>query len=271
LPKRTVTRRFPRPSGQHQAVTDNLARLATRSRISASPRLTGSAGTYLTVACLAVARAPLRVSGQGVLEEDQRRCRPVGSPSSAGARLAVGVRAAHTRACLGALLRERRTAPSRTQRVRRASTGHPRSLCPQSPAGHIAVAALGGEDKNVGSRGSFLVCLLLFARRERTTVLRLPGGVTREHHRKPRALRDAPGQCPVSLRNMTSSVGKYELGTVALPPNESARTRRDDACRRPSHTTCQVAVVANPALASLARLATSYHMLIRRARGTTYA
>lgn len=92
--------------------------------------------------------------------------------------------------------------------------------------------------------------------------------MTLEHGSKALALDDDARfrLCPVSLRNDTSSVGKCEFGTVALPPNESARERRDGV---PNNIARYVPGCHHSQPDSVFRrlVSTSYHMLISHARG----
>lgn len=157
---------------------------------------------------------------------------------------------------LRALLRERRTAPSRTQREGRASTGHPRSHPPppitmRGLRRQSRGARRGGYGRGLAWQCSRL-CTAWVARRERTAVLRLPGGVTREHSRAARMLMM---RVPDGTRCRYGTI-RLQLESASSEPWRCRRTnphaRGVTACPTSSHVAYQVATAANPAPSSAA-------------------
>ncbi len=256
-------------SGQHRAVIISGGRRLPR------PRPCSCAGapthTALWAARKFYARAALHAGGQGVLEGDRRRWRTVKPASGPGARRTMGMRAAHARGCSGrssASAGRRHLGPNEKGALQPGT----RALAPLNrPEGRARWSRRSAGRMTAWARGavfSFVYCM---------------GRATRADGCPPPAWRSDSGTRPrcahlMMLRATGGARCRYgtirlqlestSLGTVALPPNESVRARRDGACLGPSHVPCQVAISANPA-PSPPRLATRYHILIRRARDTT--
>ena len=169
--------------------------------------------------------------------------------SYAGARHATGMRAAHTRGCSGrssASAGRRRLGPSEKGALR-PGTRAPHPPPPISIRGtrrRGCGARRGGCGRGLARQCSRL-CTAWVVRRERTAVLRLPGGVTRDHGRNARILM-MHVQCDARCRYGTI---RLQLESASSEPWRCRRTnphaRGVTACPTTSHVTYQVATTAN--------------------------